>query len=1083
MKKQYYEPFVKRLDLSVLGDEHEPVIIQMPSKHIKMASELNPETAEWDIRNPAGVNIERILVVGLGAQEGYGPNVNGDGFHEEHLLAVPKDVYLGKKPYDKPMYKTFTDFSKLYKHHKNRMHDQAFGEIPFVAYNPKMRRVEIVVDLYADEKNNIDILENLAKNIFPAVSMGFRCVPPGTMIKTEKGWRLIEKIKISDLVYTHTGELQMVTKLYLNDSPKTLLAIRVVGDYRILSLTKNHEVWTIKRSEVLTTGKSDPEKKVNAKPMWACIEHAKVGDYLTEQVYDPKVDIDYNIDENLAYLFGLYVGDGSLSNENRYGKKISAISIECDINHDLIYRKIAKACFDLGYSSSYSHTTKNTLRAIIRNKEFGKLAKRLFGTGSHDKGIHSSVFSWPDNCKKAFLGGYLDSDGHFNKDKGIGRIASVNSSLIEDTKQLAWSAEINCTVHRDYIGNTNGSFSSNTEYAIILSFPKSSMSGFATYCQKVPNRYDFSSGQGGLNFFFKIDEKLYIAKRINKIDEIESEYKKIHNLEVAHDNSYIAEGIIVHNCVPGDVCQICLNYDKPFPTRAHYCDHLRNHMLQIDQETGKLIYAINHNGYFFDLSIVKKPADRIAWGMKRLSRTRLGKGGNGKKELAIVQKTASAIGMDFQGYSSKLAEEDGTVAIVKLMEKEIPKKEAEVEIVPDGVKNVIENDPDPYFARYGLKLANRTDLPISNEILDYITKKYPLKVAFTTMVSCGIWPKPQEFQRMVLVNAGQEKYADYLEKENIIFDLDAVEEPDYTYDITTGKFDPKLAESLRKFGVLDQRSYYAPFLMKRAAMIKEAITAREFFDKYPIIPNPLPRKKLPENYQQQMITQGIATSPVGQYYTRNPNPVMNDGRYVSAQPAGTSIVHKTNPIIPLAILGALYAGGRWLTGFTRSGPLSKAMSGNPLVLAGAFGATAVLTWIAGRIGIPRPVKTGSVGSVVAKAKSTAASLGKDYAVYILAGVGLSYGLAARAENKRIIGRQPNIIEEAAEKRPALGAALIGLATGAGARTLVRKFASDELEMLEQGIMANDLIIGEYDHDYIDKMARLSLNHSAVMLKK
>jgi hypothetical protein len=701
--KIQYQPFVKRLDLSVLGDEHEPVIIQMPFGHVKIASELNPEMSEWDVRNPAGANIERIVVVGLGAQEGYGPNVNGDGFHEEHLLAVPKDIYLGKQPYNKPMYQTFVDFSQLYKRHRNRMHDQAYGEIPFVSYNPKMRRVEIVVDLYADEKNNIDILENLIKNIFPAVSMGFRCVP-------------------------------------------------------------------------------------------------------------------------------------------------------------------------------------------------------------------------------------------------------------------------------------------------------------------------------------------------------------------------------------GDVCSICQNYEKPFPARGHYCNHLRNNMLQIDKETGKLCYAVNPNGYFFDLSIVKKPADRIAWGMKRLSKTRLGKGQDAKTELSTVQKTASDIGMDFLGYSSKLAEEDGTTEIVKLMEREIPQKKAEVSLIPDGVRNVMKNNPDPYFEKFGLRLANRTDLPISNEILDYITKHYPLKVAFTTMVSCGIWPKPQEFQRMILIDAGQEKYANYLEKENIVFDLDSVKKPDYTYDITTGQFDPKLAEDLRESETLDQRSYFAPFLMKRAAMIKEAITMREFFDKYPLIPNPLPRKKLPENYQEQMIARGMAASPQGQYYTRNPNPVMNDGRYVSAQPAGTSVKHKANPIIPLAVLGALYMGGRWLAGFTTSGPLSKAMAGNPLALAGAFGATAAITWIAGRVGIPRPEKTGSI-------KSTAASLGKDYALHILAGIGISYSLAARAENKRIIGKQPNILEEAAEKRPALGAALIGLGTRIGAGALVGKFGSEELESFEAGVMANDLILGEYEHDYIDKMARLSLNHSAFLLKK
>lgn len=707
-----YRPFVKRLDLSVLGDEQEPIIFQMPSEHSKLAAELNPEIVEWNTRSPAGADIERILVTGLGAQEGYGPNVNGDGFHEDHLLAVPKDVFLGRKPYDKPMYKSFIDFSKLYKYHKNRMHDQAYGEIPNAFYNAKMRRVEIPIDLFASEKSNIDILENLARNIFPAVSMGFRCVP-------------------------------------------------------------------------------------------------------------------------------------------------------------------------------------------------------------------------------------------------------------------------------------------------------------------------------------------------------------------------------------GDVCSVCLNYDRPFPTRAHYCDHLKNNMLQIDLETGILCYAINHNGYFFDLSIIGKPADRIAWGMRRLSRAMT----SAKADKAIIEadadhdvnvpiKTASELGMDFIGYSSKFAEEDGTTAIVELMEKDNLEKEAEISVIPDGIINVLENDPDPYFRTLGVPLLYRTDVTLSKDAMNYMAKNFNLKTAFATMVSCGILPKPQEFQRMVLVSVGQEKYADYLDKENIVFDMDAVEEPDYTYDTTTGEFDPKLAEYLRDSGILDQRSYYAPFLMKRAAMIKEALFD-DFFKKYPMIPNPLPRKKLPEDYQQRMITQGMAASPQGQYYQKYPNPVMSNGRYVSPKPEGVTTVHKSNPIIPLAILGAMFAGGRWLARLTSAGPLSRRIASNPIYAAGAFGTTAAITWLIGRAGIPKPKE--KIGSIIPP--KAAMNFGSDYVLHFLAGIAISYGLAGRAESKREIGMQPNILEEAAEKSPGLGAALIGIGTGTGARALIRKFASEELENLENGIMKNDYIIGEYSLDYLDKMARLSLNHSALLIKR
>lgn len=693
-----YRPFVKRLNMSALGDECEPIIMQIPTSGIKIASSgCNVKITEYNENNPPRANIERIVVTGLGSYEGYGPNVNGDGFHEDHLLSVPKDVYIGKLKYDKPMCQTFVDFSRLYKHHKNRMHDQAYGEIPFVAYNSKMRRVEIIVDLFADEESNVDILENLIRYIYPEVSMGFRCVP-------------------------------------------------------------------------------------------------------------------------------------------------------------------------------------------------------------------------------------------------------------------------------------------------------------------------------------------------------------------------------------GDVCSVHLNYNNPFPTRGHYCDHLKKLMLQMDPVTGKMCYAINHNGYFFDLSIIGRGADRIARGMRRLSAV---KQKPATVPAVVPTKTASHVGMKFFEYSSKLAEEDGTVDFIVSMERIEPQKVAE-EPIFSIINDNIKNNPDPYFQHYGLKLVYRTDVPMSKEALDYMACNYPLKNAFVTLAGCGIIPSPQEFQRMVLVNAGCEKYADCLEEDNIIFDIDSIDKPDYRYDITKGTFDVKLAENLRDIGILDERSYYAPFLLKRATMIKEALTVSEFFQKYPLIKSPLPRKKLPEDYQQRVISQGVASSPVGQHYVKYPDPVMSDGRYISKRPGGVSVKHQANPIIPLAILGALFAGGKWLASFTNQGPVSKGMS-NPLFAAGAFGATAVLTWAAGRIGVSDPQKTASVNKNLAQ-------IGSDYALHFLAGIAISYGLAGRAELKRERGIQPNILEEATEKRPALGAIMSGLGVGVGMRALARKFASDELEMLENGIIINDMVIGEYDHKYVDKMARISLNHSALLLK-
>lgn len=695
----HYKPFVKRLNFNSFGDEHEPFIIHMPSAGVKTASCITPELIKWSDENPHPKGVERLISTALGSFEGYGPNVNGDGFHEKHLCSIPKNVFLGNKAYDKPIYYTFVDFSRLYRFHKNRQHDRSFGDIPFSVYNPEMRRVEVVIDIYANDSDNYEILNDLEHNIYPALSMGYRCVP-------------------------------------------------------------------------------------------------------------------------------------------------------------------------------------------------------------------------------------------------------------------------------------------------------------------------------------------------------------------------------------GDICSCCLNYNKPFPTRGHYCDHLKNHMLEYDSETGQIIYAINHNGYFFDLSLVRKPADRIAWGMKRI--TVPVQGITNDKKLS---KHASLSAPEFIGYSSKLAEEDGSAQIINAIEHTGLLQPEEKIGLPDDIRIVLEKNPDPDFCKYGLELVYRTDIPINKEMLNSISSRYTMQEITATFAGTGVIPSYQEFQRMVLVSNGQEKYADQLDKDNYVFDVDFI---DFCDDVncTKGEFNFKLAGEMREMGILDMRSYYAPFLMKRASVIKTALSVGDFIEKYPIIKSPVPIKKIPEDYSQKLIAQGINASAVGRYYQRYPNPVLSDGRYISPRPEGVTVMHTANPLIPLAIIGSMYAGAKWLSSFSDQGPLGRAMSKNPLIAAGAFGAAAVISWLVGRINIKRPEKTGSARGKMIKEM---AGIGKDYMLHLLSGVALAYGLANRAETKREMGVQPNIMEEAFEKRPAIGALILATAIGLGTRAIT-KFASDDLRRFEDGIEQNDYLIAEYPHDYVDKMARQSLVISALKLK-
>lgn len=83
--------------------------------------------------------------------------------------------------------------------------------------------------------------------------------------------------------------------------------------------------------------------------------------------------------------------------------------------------------------------------------------------------------------------------------------------------------------------------------------------------------------------------------------------------------------------VPYDICSTCGNRAK---NRAEYCDHLKNHMTEITK-TGHQVFAINDEPTFFDISRVFKPADRIAFSLRKVASCEVKSGAQIAEELGV----------------------------------------------------------------------------------------------------------------------------------------------------------------------------------------------------------------------------------------------------------------------------------------------------------------------------------------------------------------------------------------------------------------------------------------------------------------
>jgi len=165
--------------------EHGPSAIPLFSKadafFEKTASvQLLPEVVRYIACLRPQNDSQYVLVNAMGAGEYYGSNINGDYFSEASLIHKPDD-WQSNPVIDRIRAKTwpygFPTFYRAhpYAHHRNKDASRAFGEVELAAWNPDMRRVELVTRVDKDkclQFGGEGTWDKLKSGAFPDVSMG-----------------------------------------------------------------------------------------------------------------------------------------------------------------------------------------------------------------------------------------------------------------------------------------------------------------------------------------------------------------------------------------------------------------------------------------------------------------------------------------------------------------------------------------------------------------------------------------------------------------------------------------------------------------------------------------------------------------------------------------------------------------------------------------------------------------------------------------------------------------------------------------------------------------------------------------------
>jgi len=226
---------------------------------------------------------------------------------------------------------------------------------------------------------------------------------------------------------------------------------------------------------------------------------------------------------------------------------------------------------------------------------------------------------------------------------------------------------------------------------------------------------------------------------------------------------------------PWDVCSICHNKAK---TLAQYCDHLKYEMNKTYSD-GRRVMAINPAAKFFDISFVMVGADPTAGVMKKLA------------------------GLEAATPSAKLGEDFLRMASLKeaAIDKEVPVEEIQT-IVKDDNNNIYLSQPT-----------------IPKEVIKSMVKDASLGEIFSSLSAMAITPKPIDFQRIVLYAGGHDKYAEALERNNIL--LINVDENTTPLEI----------EDLNNRSISDKFIRKYAHLIEDMSMTKQLVTAR-ILEKY-----------------------------------------------------------------------------------------------------------------------------------------------------------------------------------------------------------------------------------------------------------
>lgn len=366
-------------------------------------------------------------------------------------------------------------------------------------------------------------------------AIDFYCFTPDTQILMSNGQqKSISSVKPGEYIRSHDGSVNKVIRKFSRTSNEQILKIYISGlTTGPLKTTPNHKI-LVERNGAIDF--------IDAKELTD-------NDYLlTPCGYNNCVSKDISVDNNFAWLLGIYAAEGCgipyehFSKDGKLEKHFKGVKftlnlIEKDTIAQEIVTKIKKIYGDCKISVKNIAETNTCIVSAYGRDIADDLHGLCPGTSSFGtKRLIPYVMKWHKDNLMHLLSGFLSGDGCFNKHNGFQGVG-VCKSLCEQISSICSILSIEHSLTKARVAKDNR----QTCYNVRISRRACSR------LQKITSKvYDYSINEKFIrNIPYFVNEK-YIYRKIRKIEK-EIYNGDLYDLEIENQHSYVANQVSVHN--------------------------------------------------------------------------------------------------------------------------------------------------------------------------------------------------------------------------------------------------------------------------------------------------------------------------------------------------------------------------------------------------------------------------------------------------------------------------------------------------------------------------------------------------------